>query len=756
MKFFKIYMSLLLVLFGSMSCKDDFSVDLSDTRYVRLNKTSVTINPGEKLLLKATTDSLGSANKTFKWTVLDPSIASIESGDNLTAVVTGLKQGNSVIKVESVDGEIQYFTDLNVIGDSKVVKILAIGNSFSEDAIEHYLHELAEAGGYKVMIANLYFGGRSLETHWEKASTNGHDYSLRTIAPDGSRTTFNDVSIEQAVTGENWDYISFQEVSQLSGIIDGYKEYLPKLLAYVKPLASNPGVKYILHQTWAYAQDSGHFGFPNYDRDQMKMYNAIVDAVWQAKEFAGIDMVVPSGTAIQNGRTSYKGDKFTRDGYHLDLTLGRFTAASTWYEAIFGNVLDNPYYLENLLKYDVKLAKTAAAKAVENPKQVTELIDFAEPGPNEFVMKQPILIDFGKVPSGGVFNDFLHPGDLTLSNLKDTEGNNSAFVISVTQSFSGDLDRGLENVLGLPKTASQDMFFTDGIKINESALTLSNLNKNEKYTIALYGSINDNFTETKFHVIGENDHVGYLDNDNNLGKVVVAKDIIPASDATITIKMSPGPNNTQWAKFFGINAMIIAPEGTPIGLGNSEFVLKDPIMVDFGKMDPPAPFLKFDDFNNGKIIDMKDSKGVNTGVSMSVTSRFSGMNESGVISTTIGLPEAVCRDAFWCDDKRPESGVTLYNMNVNQTYQFIFFGSRRDASDNRETVYTVKGANEGSGAHNTSNNNSKVTIIKGIKPASDGSIDVRAKAGPNNNNSVKFYYMNTMIVAPDDYVLPGM
>ena len=48
----------------------------------------------------------------------------------------------------------------------------------------------------------------------------------------------------------------------------------------------------------------------------MTMYRAIVDAVWKAKDLAGIELVVPAGTAIQNGRTSYIGDKFTRDGYY--------------------------------------------------------------------------------------------------------------------------------------------------------------------------------------------------------------------------------------------------------------------------------------------------------------------------------------------------------------------------------------------------------------------------------------------------------
>ena len=49
--------------------------------------------------------------------------------------------------------------------NDKTIKILAIGNSFSQDAIEQYFWELAEAEGIRVVVGNLYFGGCSLEGH---------------------------------------------------------------------------------------------------------------------------------------------------------------------------------------------------------------------------------------------------------------------------------------------------------------------------------------------------------------------------------------------------------------------------------------------------------------------------------------------------------------------------------------------------------------------------------------------------------------
>jgi len=38
----------------------------------------------------------------------------------------------------------------------KTVRILAIGNSFSQDAVEQYLHELAEAEGICLLVAVLW------------------------------------------------------------------------------------------------------------------------------------------------------------------------------------------------------------------------------------------------------------------------------------------------------------------------------------------------------------------------------------------------------------------------------------------------------------------------------------------------------------------------------------------------------------------------------------------------------------------------
>jgi hypothetical protein len=84
--------------------------------------------------------------------------------------------------------------------------------------------------------------------------------------------------------------------------------------------------------------------------------------------------IVPSGTAVQNGRTSGIGDHYTRDGYHLNLGYGRFTAACTWYEKLFdSDVRKNAYKPEKLTSLEATIAKTAAHKAVKKPFRVSKV-----------------------------------------------------------------------------------------------------------------------------------------------------------------------------------------------------------------------------------------------------------------------------------------------------------------------------------------------------------------------------------------------
>ena len=255
----------------------------------------------------------------------------------------------------------------------KTVRILAIGNSFSQDAVEQYLHELAEAEGISTIIGNMFIGGCSLERHVKNARDNAPAYAYRKIGTDGKKREKGKMSLETVLADEDWDYVSLQQASPFSGMYETYEASLPELIEFVKERLPKK-TKLMLHQTWAYASTSKHSGFKNYNCNQLTMYQAIADAVKKAAKANKIKIVIPSGTAIQNARTSFIGDHLNRDGYHLDVKIGRYTAACTWFERIFKhNVVGNPYAPEGLDEARKAVAQKAAHAAVKHPYKVTDL-----------------------------------------------------------------------------------------------------------------------------------------------------------------------------------------------------------------------------------------------------------------------------------------------------------------------------------------------------------------------------------------------
>ncbi|MEO6681747.1 MAG: DUF4886 domain-containing protein, partial [Ginsengibacter sp.] len=393
-------------------------------QYVAVDKQSITINIDGKAVINAGFGDNVAPKRKYSWTSANPAIADVVAGENNTATVTGKTAGTTEIKISSPDGEIFAITKVTVTnkkGDG-ITRILAIGNSFSEDAIESYLYNIAKAAGEKVIIGNLYIGGASLDMHWQNAQNNSAAYDFRKIDADGKKTNKPNTSIQAALTAENWDYISFQQVSNNSGQFPTFQTPLPNLYNFVKGKATNVNAKYVLHQTWAYAQNSTHDGFVNYGNDQMTMYSAIVNAYSQAKSLINADLVIPVGTAIQNGRTSLIEDKFTRDGYHLDENVGRYTAALTWFETIFNkSAVGNLFKPNSVTDYHARVAQHAAHFAVQKPNEVTEMLEFQGVG----LLRGPVYIGFGMNNTAQGWNGFLgESGNVgsVINNLKEFGG----------------------------------------------------------------------------------------------------------------------------------------------------------------------------------------------------------------------------------------------------------------------------------------------------------------------------------------------
>ena len=213
-----------------------------------------------------------------------------------------------------------------------MIKILCIGNSFSTDATR-YLESIAEG---ELMVRNCYIGGCSLKMHCDNIAADAAAYEYQ---KDAVAMVEEYVALSDALTRENWDWVTVQQVSHQSGKLGTYEPYLTDLLAYVRQLC--PQAKIAFHRTWAYETGSDHPGFANYDNDREAMFSAILAAGGQAA--AAHDLpTIPSGDAVQRaGRlaefdAAQGGQSLYRDGFHMHLIYGRYLAGLCWYRFFTG------------------------------------------------------------------------------------------------------------------------------------------------------------------------------------------------------------------------------------------------------------------------------------------------------------------------------------------------------------------------------------------------------------------------------------
>ncbi len=452
------------------------------------------------------------------------------------------------------------------------IKILAIGNSFSEDAAESFVDDLAIADGVNIIIANMYIGGCSLETHWNNANTNAAAYSYRKIV-NGVKTTLSNKTIQEAVLDESWDYITFQQVSQHSGKYVTYFPYLPNLMNYVKNLATNPNVKYCLHRTWAYATNSTHSEYDYYQKNQAVMFDSIVNVTNKAAEKVGINIIIPAGTAIQNGRSSYIGDNFCRDGYHLTVGLGRFTAACVWYEKIVGrSVLNNKFIPTGVTASEANIARNAAHYAVQTPDVVTSMKDFTAEIPTNQI--KAVYVKFGNATTAQNWNNITSTANgASIANLIDIEGNTTGLSLTINDAFGGINTSGptaTTTSYNFPATVSQSSFWGNagtvfqGLNEPTAGFLLSGFKTDVSYDfdfLSARSSATDN-RETTFTVTGTNQASATVNASNNTSIMATVGAVKPLPDGTITIQLGAGANNTNVNKFFYINALVLKP--TPV------------------------------------------------------------------------------------------------------------------------------------------------------------------------------------------------
>lgn len=150
----------------------------------------------------------------------------------------------------------------------------------------------------------------------------------------------------------------------------------------------------------------------------------------------------------------------------------------------------------------------------------------------------------------------------------------------------------------------------------------------------------------------------------------------------------------------------------------------------------------------------KDDKGVNTTLGLKINTSWqsvlNGANELGVnTGNNSGVyPDLVMSSAYWSSTVQQTFNIT--GLDVNTKYNFTFFGSRANVSDDRTSVYTIKGT---SVSLNAAANSSNTVTIFNVTPDAGGVLTVTLKNGAASS----FSYLNAMVIEAlyDDQTAPA-
>ncbi len=179
---------------------------------------------------------------------------------------------------------------------------------------------------------------------------------------------------------------------------------------------------------------------------------------------------------------------------------------------------------------------------------------------------------------------------------------------------------------------------------------------------------------------------------------------------------------------------------------------RDTVRIDFGTRLSPTPWNNVTDPAAGSLNNLLNGRGSLTGYSIDVTDAFNNVNTNGNQDPTpeLGLPSTATEDSFFGNvgefgnQTQPTAAVTLGNLDPELTYRITLFASRT-ATDNRQARYLIDGETSDSLFLDAASNNS-LTVSTSLRPAADGTIVVTASPGPDNDNSLGFYYLGALLL----------
>lgn len=257
-----------------------------------------------------------------------------QASDDIDALFTYLRSPNELVKLSVKDGAI--FGTVDTTGDSdaplcdgKSLKILCLTSSFGLNTTE-LLYDIAVAEGVEdVTVARLYASGCTLKKHVDSYNNDVGIYWYTKFTDEGKVSVY-DAKLLDGLLDEDWDIIYIQQGAEQTPQLHTYEDYLDQFMEIIHPNKTNPNAKFVWNQTWAFQWDNPRTIFTDtFQGNQLLMHEAIIDAM-QEKILTRSDFctLIPTGAAVQNARSSYFGDRLTKDTLHLN-NLGRVIGGYT-------------------------------------------------------------------------------------------------------------------------------------------------------------------------------------------------------------------------------------------------------------------------------------------------------------------------------------------------------------------------------------------------------------------------------------------
>ena len=264
--------------------------------------------------------------------------------------------------VANIESRISLNKDDPLVEEGETLKVLAITSSFGLNTTQ-LLYDVAVAEGYapeNVTVARLYTSGCSLEKHityapdqpvYQYTKVSGDPKIVAEHAAEGQVVgkmfevmKDGDATLLDGLLDEEWDVIFMQQGARVSSIASSYTDaqggdYITQLRGIMEPYVQEncPNARFVWNMLWAFDKGSDEKPLSStFNGDQNAMYKASIDCTMTyVMPRTDYDRIIPTGTAIQNARTSFFGESLSRDTYHLN-NLGGTIAAYGLFAVLTG------------------------------------------------------------------------------------------------------------------------------------------------------------------------------------------------------------------------------------------------------------------------------------------------------------------------------------------------------------------------------------------------------------------------------------